>query len=177
MLPAEGFTPLESGADVAIASAPPMGHYATQLLGSIPLFAQFREGHPWSTRAQVHIRELGQQPLVLLTRAHRIRILLDNLLNDAEVTYQSYVECQVPKAAQALAAAGRGVVVLTDLPTFGLLAAPLHNDNGPIEVRIHAAWEPTHYAAHDIARLTLMIRDHYTARLATTSKIAERNRG
>ncbi|KXX59102.1 hypothetical protein AZG88_42620 [Rhodococcus sp. LB1] len=171
VLPAEGFTPLESGADIAIASAPPLERYTTQLLGQIPLFAQFRAGHPWSTRSQIHVRELAQQPLVLLTHAHRTRNLLDTLMNDADATYLSYVECHVPKAAQALAAAGRGVVVLTDLPVFDLVAAPLYNDNGAIKVRIHAAWERNHYAAHDIGRLAQLIRDHYTARLTATSRI------
>lgn len=52
-----------------------------------------------------------------------------------------------PEIGQALAAAGRGVAVLTDEPAYGLHALPVVGPEGPLRIRLHAVWNATHYAA------------------------------
>ena len=59
--------------------------------------------------------------------------------------------------AQALAASGRGLTVLSDDPRFDLVPLAILDDDGePVTIGLHAAWDPEHHAA---ARLGELARD------------------
>ena len=55
--------------------------------------------------------------------------------------------------AQALAAAGRGVAVLSDDPRFGLQPLRVTAPDGPVHISLYAAWSPDHHAAATLSVL------------------------
>jgi DNA-binding transcriptional LysR family regulator len=59
----------------------------------------------------------------------------------------------VSKIAQALATAGRGVAVLTDEPAYALHPVEIVGRGGSLQIRLHAAWNPSHYAVESIRSL------------------------
>ena len=42
------------------------------------------------------------------------------------------------------------IAVLTDDPAYGLRAVEITGPSGPLRIRLHAAWDATHYAANPI---------------------------
>ena len=72
----------------------------------------------------------------------------------------------MPGVAQAMAAAGLGVAVLTDDPAYDLRKLYIDGSDGPLHITLHAAWDPTHYAA-------AAIREFVTAFTAHTAGLAD----
>jgi hypothetical protein len=54
--------------------------------------------------------------------------------------------CGSGTVAQALAANGHGIALVTEPPRFGLAALPATVGSAPIEVALYASWDKTHYA-------------------------------
>ena len=81
------------------------------------------------------------------------RLLLDEGLVAAGVAAPELLECSNPQVAQALAAAGRGVAVLSDDPRFDLVPLRIRTADGDLTLTLHAAWDGRHHAAGELARL------------------------
>jgi hypothetical protein len=69
-----------------------------------------------------------------------------------------------PQIAQALAAAGHGVAVVSDDPRYGLHALGIETEDGSLRIALHAAWDPSHYAAPVITELSWRLREFCVAR-------------
>lgn len=112
-----------------------------------------RADDPWARFSRVSVADLALRQLVLLTPDLRPRALLDGAFDAAGLSYDSTVEVTNAQEAQAVAAAGRGVAVVSDDTRFGLV--PLHIDGpaGPVQIRLFAAWDPRHHAASALATL------------------------
>jgi DNA-binding transcriptional LysR family regulator len=164
VLPADAYAALHSGADLAVSSAPPPRHLDTLGVARLPVLAYVPAAHPWAGRAAVDLTELVTQPLLLLTAEHGTRRLLDHAVLRAGVRYHVSFETAGPQIAQALAAAGHGVAVVSDDPRYGLHALGIEGEDGPMRIALHAAWDPSHYAAPVIARLARRLRDFCVAR-------------
>ena len=67
------------------------------------------------------LERLAASRLLVLDPSARSRRLLDESLVEAGVAARELLECSNPQVAQALAAAGRGVAVLSDDPRFDLV--------------------------------------------------------
>lgn len=146
---------LRDGADLAVVSRPPNRRYASLALAVLPIWAYVRPDDPWSSRSQVRVGELVERPLVLLSTDFRQRGLLDTAVEDAGLSYGDVLDCTNGQVAQALAAAGRGVAVVSDDARFDLQPLRITTATGPLQFRLFAAWERDHYAAaalEDIAR-------------------------
>lgn len=142
---------LRAGADLAMVTRSPSRSLASRQLAVLPVWAYVRADDPWADRGTVPVAELARRRLVLLTADFRPRALLDGAMDAAGVGYGDHVEVANAQVAQAIAAAGRGVAVVTDDPRFDLV--PLHIDapGGPVRIRLYAAWDPRHHAAATLA--------------------------
>ena len=145
---------IAAGADLAIVHRPPPRTLAWQSLAVLPLLAYVRQDDPWAGRERVDLSDLVQRPLVLMADDFRPRSLLDSAVEAAGLAYGDLLECTNAQVAQAMAAAGRGVAVVSDDPRFDLV--PLHIDTprGALKIRLYASWHPLHHAADTLASLS-----------------------
>lgn len=145
---------LRRGADLAIVAQQPPALWNTRTLAVLPLWAYVPQEHPWADRDAVGIGELAGQPLVVLDRTFRPRQLLDQALAEGGRALADPVECGNAQVAQALAAAGRGIAVVSDDPRFDLHGLRIAQPGGDdLSITLHAAWDPDHHAAGSLGTL------------------------
>lgn len=70
------------------------------------------------------------------------------------------------QVAQAVAAAGRGIAVVSDDPRYDLVRLLVTTGSGDVlRIGLHAAWSPHHHGAAQLAvlvqRLRRFVRDRY----------------
>jgi DNA-binding transcriptional LysR family regulator len=140
-------------ADLAVSAMPPTGELAAQLVASFPLFACVPREHRWSDRRSIGLQELLDQPLIHLDEASVARRLFDHAVAQSAGRYSMAFEVGLAQAAQALAAAGHGIAILTDEPRYGLHALPIYDSSGLLSLPIYAAWDSSHYAHNRIESL------------------------
>ncbi|KAA9157473.1 LysR family transcriptional regulator [Amycolatopsis acidicola] len=156
---AAGTSVLNEGADLAIATRPPEASWERLDLAVLPLWAYVPAGHPWSSRASVALEELVGEPLVVLDRPFRPRQILEDALSAAGLGEPECIECSNPQVAQALAAAGRGVAVVSDDARFGLHGLRIEGAQGPLRISLFAAWSSGHHAAPGLAAIAARLRE------------------
>jgi DNA-binding transcriptional LysR family regulator len=84
---------------------------------------------------------------------------------DAGVSYAAAAETNVPQVAQAMAAAGRGVAVVSDDARYELHGIRIRaSRESELRVPLFAAWDASHYAATTIARLVDTLAAYAEAR-------------
>lgn len=146
---------VRESADLGLAAGPADDPTLTwRPLTDVPLRAYVAPGHRWATegRHAITITELVAEKLLLLTREHPARVILDRAVSQAGLTYERVAESGNALMCEALAASGFGVGVITDLPRFG--GHPLLIDTGAratLRLSLHACWSPHHYAAGALA--------------------------
>lgn len=138
---------LGSGADLVVGGDPRSQGLARIRLCELPVWAYVPASHAWSSRTSVTVAELSAQPILALAPPFRARRILDDVVREHDLLLADVVECTGPQIAQALAAAGRGVAVLTDDPRFDLHALQIIGRDGPITTTLTASWSPAHHAA------------------------------
>ena len=160
-LPASVYEAVMAGeADVGISSVSPPRGLETRLIVHFPIWAYVPPGHAWSQRRSLSLAELADEGLILLGPDHGTRRLLDSAMAAAGVTCGVTAETNVPEVAQALAAAGHGVAVVSDDARFGLIGIAIRaHGYGRLRVPLFGAWDASHYAADAIDRLV----DDFTA--------------
>lgn len=135
-------------ADLAMTNEAPPSAYASRLIIDFPIYAYVAPNHPWADRTWTDVLDLADVPLITSPASGTAKVL--RLMNDLHLVQHVAYEAAVPQIAQALAAAGHGVAVLSDDPRFNLRALPIIGPAGPLTVAMYATWEPTHYAVTDI---------------------------
>lgn len=153
----------EGYADLAISTRIPPSDLHWRLVGHTFPWAQTAPDYPAiSSRNVVTVAELLQWPLIVMTRDHAVRSLFDDAVTRAGLAYEPAFETASNSIAQALAAAGRGICILSDHSRFGLTAIPIESVAGEMNIGYYAAWEPHHYAAQcildTIANLTTFFK-------------------
>jgi hypothetical protein len=146
-------------ADVGISSGPPPRPLARRLIVHFPIWAYVPVDHRWSRRRSLSVAELATERLIVLGPDHGTRRLLDAAVAEAGTSYGVAATTDVPQIAQALAASGRGVAVVSDDARYGLVGLRIHTgraSRGELRVPLFAAWDESHYAAEAI---TDLIRD------------------
>ncbi|MGW4099831.1 LysR family transcriptional regulator [Mycobacterium sp. NPDC004974] len=148
------------GHDLGLAATPPPASRLTWTrLTSVPLRAYVAREHAWASRPTISLGELSQAPLLLPTRADPTRLVFDEAINRAGLQYRGYEEVESPPLRQALAAADRGVAVVTDLERFGARPLLILDHVGePVLLTIHACWNPAHYAARSLSEFAEQLR-------------------
>lgn len=157
---------LAGGADLGISSVPPPRELASRLIVHFPIWAYVRPEHRWARRGSVTVVELAGEPLLILGEGHGSRRQLDAAMSDEGVPYGVVTETNVPQVAQALAAAGRGVAVVSDDARYGLHGVRIRpaGRSGDLRVPLFGAWDASHYAAAAIADLIAGLADYTAAR-------------
>ena len=154
-LPAAVYAEILAGAaDVGITSGPPPRQLAKKLIVHFPIWAYVHDQHAWAGRRSVAVTELADQPLIVLGLEHGTRRLLDTAMADAGVSYAVAAETNVTQVAQAMAASGRGVAVVSDDARYGLHGLRIREADGTeMRVPLFGAWDPSHYGSAAIEAL------------------------
>lgn len=158
------YAALQSGADLAISTEQPPADLAFQPLAVLPIWAYVPPGHRWAGRGSVSVAELVNERLLLLTGDYSPRRVLDLLVDQAGLTYSSMLEFGTPEVAQAVAAAGRGIAIVSDDARFGLRPLDIIGPRGTLHIRLYAAWDREHHAAGAIGALARRLSDYCVER-------------
>ncbi|MDA3644505.1 LysR family transcriptional regulator [Saccharopolyspora indica] len=153
-------TLLLSDADIGISTNPAPAPLESAFLGRVPVIAQIPAGHPWGGRDAITLAELVTEPLIVMTRANAARLIVDDAVSRAGIAPAGVAETGSAAFAQALAAAGRGVCLVTDHARFGLHELVVRAPDGPLTVPLYAGWDAAHYARSAIRSLVDALRAH-----------------
>ncbi|GAB3950533.1 LysR family transcriptional regulator [Kribbella albertanoniae] len=159
---------LGRGADLAVTSTPARAPYETQTLAVLPVWACVPSHHPWANRKRIQLAELADVPLVLPPPTFTSRISLEAALRRNGLLYGAAVEAADGTVAQALAAAGRGVAVVSDDPQFDLHPLPIRTSDGNLSVRLVSAWDSRHPARAALATIADRLSQFVTARYGSS---------
>ncbi|QLQ14741.1 MAG: LysR family transcriptional regulator [Micropruina sp.] len=161
--PSDEYEVLEAGADLVIGTRPAPERCASREVARLPVYAHVPAGHPLDGPF-VGLPALVTQDLLVLPAPAHSRRALDQALDAARLPYGRVTEFASSRVAQAVAAAGRGVAVVSDDPRFGLRAVPVRTATGVLEITLFAAWLPGHHAATQIDELAGRLRAFVQAR-------------
>lgn len=151
--------------DLVVLPSTPPAQVAALPLRRMPVWACVGPAHPWAERAEVDVAELAGARLVLPSRSFKARRVLDGALEVAGAGPRDVVEANSGRVAQALAANGSAVAVVTEDPAFGLRPLRIRVGAETLGVHLHAVWRHDHFAADQIAavadRLRAFVRERY----------------
>jgi DNA-binding transcriptional LysR family regulator len=161
---------LARGVDVVVMSGAPSNNYQWQAITRLPLFAYPPPGHPWCTERVITIDALVKETLAVLTPRHGTRRMLDEAVAESGVGYHATIECESPLVAQAIAAAGRAVAVVSDDSRFDLRPLLLEAPAGILRIPLHAAWLPGHFADETIRAFLARLTDYCAERYGSQTR-------
>jgi DNA-binding transcriptional LysR family regulator len=175
VLDANGISPVDTilmGADLAIGTAAAPLPYAFHPLVTLPVWAYVPPDHPWAALGEVTLPELLTQPLVGLPRTFTARQALESAMAETDTTYATLVEASNGTVAQALAAAGRGVAVVSDDPRFDLVPIAIRARDRWLSIRLIAVWDSRQAAAKTIASIAQRLGTFATDRYDLPTPVA-----
>ena len=149
---------LYEGADLAIMTEAPRKSLANLSLAVLPIWAYVPAGHRRASKDHITLAELVEETVIVMSRDFKPRVILERALDDAELSLTDTLESSNAQLAQALAAAGRGVAVVSDDPRFDLKPLRITTRRGPLSIRLYAAWDPDHHAAETLGELARRLR-------------------
>ena len=133
-------------------------------LADLPVWAYVPTTHPWTDRGRVPLAELVEQPLLVQGRDFHPRRALDHAVAAARLACRDLREFGSPVVAQAVAASGRGVAVVSDDPRFELRPLGIDAAGGSVGISLYAAWRAQHHGAETIAGLAERLKRFCVAR-------------
>ncbi len=161
---------LAGGADLAIGTGRPPAPYSSVPLAVLPVWAYVPAGHPWGACTEATLTQLMQEPLLGPPPSSTARQALDSALGDTGETWTSFTEVANGSLAQALAAAGRGVAVISDDARYGLVPLDvLLRDGSPLTIRLVSTWDSRHAAAGTLATIAQRLSRYVTQRYGVPS--------
>jgi DNA-binding transcriptional LysR family regulator len=152
------------GTDLAILTHTPPRTFSQRLIAVLPLWAYVQPDHPWANRNEVQLEELADQVLILLTREFRPRQLVQEAFHTRGMSLPELIESSNAQVAQALAASGRGVAIVSDDSRFGLRPIRISTDTGLLTIDLYAAWAPAHHAAATLMSIADRLADFCAVR-------------
>ena len=156
---------LHRGAALAIGTVRAGAPYRSSVLALLPVWAYVPPEHDWAERGSVPLGEVLAEPVIVLPPSVTSRQALEAAVAATGATYASVVEAANGTVAQALAAAGRGIAVVSDDPRFGLVPVAVDAGGRPLSVRLIAVWDTRHAAEATIEvfarRLGESVRKRY----------------
>jgi len=152
-LPAAVYQALERGADLVIGTTPPPTGLGVQPLAELPVWAYVPQDHPWADRDQVPLAMLVESDLLVLTTDFHPRRAIDQALAREGLGLNAVREFTSAQVAQAIAAAGRGIAVVSDDPRFNLHPLRIAGPSGAVTISLYAAWHRRHHGAKTIASI------------------------
>lgn len=137
-------------ADLAIGTRVPTADLQHEVIGRAFVWAECSPEHPLAAHDRVHLADLIEWPLIVMHDDHGVRRMFDEAIAREGLAYRADYVARTPNVAQALAAAGRGVCVVSDDARFGLRELPILAGGSELSITLFGAWDPTHYAAETI---------------------------
>jgi DNA-binding transcriptional LysR family regulator len=162
--PASVYATLALGADLAIGTTPPPHQFEGLTLAELPVWAYVPPTDDWAGRGHVPLAELVERPLLTQNRDFHPRRALDGAMATARLGYTELHEFGSPEVAQAVAASGRGIAVVSDDPRFDLRPLGIDGPTGPVGISLYAAWRPDHHGAATLGRLAARLAAFCVAR-------------
>jgi DNA-binding transcriptional LysR family regulator len=160
---------LRHGADLAISTEQPPAQLAARMIAVFPIWLYVRPDHPWADQGSVELEQLADEQLLLLPIGFKPRQLIDEAAARSHVELMSVAEVGSSELAQALAAAGRGVAVVSDDSRFGLLGLRIVAGGRDLTLQLHAGWDARHHAGPAIATLVERITEFCIARYGASA--------
>ncbi|MFF3125855.1 LysR family transcriptional regulator [Streptomyces sp. NPDC057908] len=152
-------------ADFIVSPTPMVEGFETVDLGGTALKAHVAPDHPWAEegRTEVGLAEICGDRLFAHSRSSVSRAVLDTALGAAHLAPERLTECEDGPTVEALAVAGHGIGVSTDLPRYGAHALWITAEGAGrrevLQVPLHVAWLPGHFAADTIRATAVRLRD------------------
>ena len=168
----EAYAALERGADLAIGTERPSKDRHRLALLTLPVWAYVPAEHPWAEAGVVRLRDVIAEPLLLPPPDHHARRALDLALHEAGLGLNAFTELSPPEIAQAMAAAGRGVAVVSDDPRFDLVPVRIQTGRRMVSITLHAAWPADHHADHQLRDIATRLRRFSRARYGISESAA-----
>ena len=162
--PADEYGALNRGADIVIGTRPPPRALAHALVAELAVHAYVRAAHPLAGRERIPLSELVRHPLLVPPRTNHARRALDSALEALSLGPGTWTEVASSQMAQANAAAGRGVAVVSDDERFGLLPVAIDGPSGQLSIRLHAAWTTGHHAHQQLSALVKRLQGFVAGR-------------
>jgi DNA-binding transcriptional LysR family regulator len=160
----------EGKADFALGTKPPPSELESVVVGRAFLWAQCNAKHPLAGREKISLQELVQWPLITMTADFGVRTMFDDAVSTERLTYTTGFEVRSAVVGQALAAAGKGICVLSDDPSFGVHAMPITHRGKDLVFTLFGVWNPLHFAAPAI-RECLQNLSLFTSELYPTARM------
>ncbi|MFT4008763.1 MAG: LysR family transcriptional regulator [Nocardioidaceae bacterium] len=151
---------LRAGADLVIGTDRPGTPYTSEPLAELPVWAYVRTDDPWlrGRRKRVPLDELLGRTLIVLPETFTAREALEVAVANRGMAYAGLVEAANGTIAQALAASGRGVAVVSDDPRYDLVPLAIDLGGEPLSIRLTAAWDPREVAATTVASIARQLQ-------------------
>lgn len=137
-------------------------------LARLPVWAYVPAEHPWAGRDTAEVGELAEETVIAPSTDFKAREVLDAALQLSGTAPAGRVGTNHGRVAQALAAAGRGVAVVSDDPHFDLHPVHLHREGEPLTIRLTGQWRTDHHAAQTLASLAHRLRQFCEERYGPT---------
>ena len=172
--PADGLAPTEmlaNGADLAIGTRRPQAPYASRDLPALPMWAYVRRDDPWSKRSHVSVAELLGRTVISVPVSFTAREALESAVSTAGGSFTEFIEAANGTIAQALAAAGRGVAVVSDDPRYELVPVAINHGNTAIAIQLIATWDTRRISAQVMTALAGRLADWVAERYDQTAGI------
>lgn len=158
--PNQGCDALEQGADLVLTTVVPPQRFSHQWVATLPILAYVPAAHALAAKEYVCVSELVAHHLLLSPTGTYTRTALDAVVTAQGVEYSSIREFTSSQIAQAVAAAGHGVAVVSDDSRFELVGVPIsvpatanETQRSTLAIDLFAAWQPEHHAAAALERL------------------------
>lgn len=164
------FDSLRRGVDLAVVTEPPPDLLVSAPIAVLPIWAYVRDDHRLHEQHAVTLGDLENETLLVLSKNFKPRQILDAAVERASGTIRQLIECSNPQVAQALAAAGRGVAVVSDDPRFDLHPLQIDGPDGALRIRLFAAWDKDHHAAETLGDLVCRLVAFVQARYGTADE-------
>ncbi|EAR25782.1 transcriptional regulator, LysR family protein [marine actinobacterium PHSC20C1] len=137
-------------ADLAIGTRVPPSDLPSKVIGHAYLWAQCAKDSPLASLTSISLAELVKWPLIVMSNDQGVRRMFDDAITRAGLSYQPAFETASTHVAQALAAAGKGVCILSDDSRYGLHSMPIDAEAGQMKITLYGAWDPLHFSQSSI---------------------------
>ena len=141
---------LRSGADLVIGTDGPPAPLRSRPLVNLPVWAYITPTDPWARTNRVTLEALLRRTIITGPPTLTARQSLDTAVAAAGASYSEIIQTANGTIAQALAAAGRGVAVVSDDPRYDLVPLAIDLGDTTLDVRLKAAWDPRGVAATSV---------------------------
>nr|WP_255727615.1 LysR family transcriptional regulator [Nesterenkonia sp. DZ6] len=155
--------------DLIVTPQRPADDHETLSLAALPVWAYVPQTHAWAQREAIDLASLCEHALILVPAAQKSRQILDAALSLADLAPRGTIEVSQGRLAQALAAAGRGVAVLSDDAHFALHPLRILDPRGyALQFHLHAAWRRDHHGSAELFSMAQRLREFCQLRYGPT---------